>query len=76
MKDAWRGTPMAPDDDDVFDLASRIAPMLRLAPPHRNVARSPMDADPEVDPDAVDPRQAALDARSRWKKDAWKSARR
>lgn len=76
LKDAWRGTPMAPDDDDVFDLASRIAPMLRLAPPHRNVARSPMDADPEVDPGAVDPRQAALDARSRWKKDAWKSARR
>jgi hypothetical protein len=73
LRDAWRGSPMAPDDDDVFDLASRIAPMLGLAPPHRNVTRSPMDADPDAE---IDPRQAAIDARSRWKRDAWKTSAR
>ena len=79
LRDAWRGSPLAPDDDDVFDLATKIAPMLGLAAPKRTVARAPMDGQPpaDVDPDAeIDPRQAALDARSRWKKDAWKSARR
>jgi hypothetical protein len=76
LKDAWKpGSPIA-SDDDVFDLATKIAPMLGLAPPKRNVTRSPMDADPDPggDPGAeIDPRQAAIDARSRWKKDAWKT---
>jgi hypothetical protein len=72
---------MAPDDDDVFDLASKIAPMLGLAPPKRNATRAPMDGqpDPDQDPDAdtaIDPRQAALDARRRWKTDAWKTSHR
>jgi hypothetical protein len=79
IRDAWRGTPMAPDDDDVFDLATNLAPLLHLPLPIRT--RGPMDAadpDADVDPGTVDPRQAAIDARSRWKKDAWKktSARR
>ena len=33
LRDAWRGSPMAPDDDDVFDLATKIAPMLGLRRP-------------------------------------------
>jgi hypothetical protein len=74
LKDAWRGTPMAPDDDDVFDLATKLAPLLHLPQPIRT--RGPMDAadpDANVDPGTVDPRQAALDQRARWKKDAWKT---
>ncbi len=75
LRDAWTGKPWEPDDDDAFDMASRIAPMLGLAPPHRNVARSPMDADPyaDQDPAAIDPREAALAARDKYKRDAWKT---
>jgi hypothetical protein len=82
LKDAWKqGSPLASsDDDDMFEIASHIAPMLGITPPKRNVTRSPMDADPDanVDPGTVDPRQAALDARNCWKTNAWKktSARR
>jgi hypothetical protein len=73
LKDAWKGTPMAPDDGDVFDLAQRLAPLFHLPQPIGT--RAPMDADPDanVDPDEIDPGQAAIDARSRWKKDAWKT---
>jgi hypothetical protein len=67
VRDAWRGTPMAPDDRDVFELAQRLAPLFHL--PQPIATRAPMDADPS----AVDPRQAALDRRSAWKKDAWKT---
>jgi hypothetical protein len=58
LRDAWKpGSPMAStDDDDMYEIASRIAPMLGLAPPKRNAAR--MDADPDADPGAVDPRQS------------------
>jgi hypothetical protein len=79
LKDAWKGTPMAPDDGDVFDLAQRLAPLFHL--PQPIATRRPMDGqlpgqDPDQDPDennATDPRQAALDQRARWKKDAWKT---
>jgi hypothetical protein len=76
VRDAWRGTPMAPDDRDVFELAQRLAPLFHL--PQPIATRAPMDADPDanVDPDEIDPRQAAIDARSRWKKDAWKTSAR
>ena len=79
VRDAWRGTPMAPDDRDVFELAQRLAPLFHL--PQPIATRRPMDGqppgqDPDQDPDennATDPRQAALDQRARWKKDAWKT---
>jgi hypothetical protein len=76
IRDAWRGSPMAPDDRDVFELAQRLAPLFHLPAPI--ATRSPIDADPDadVDPGAVDPRQAALDARSRWKQGAWKTRAR
>ena len=49
--------------------------------PQPIATRRPMDGqppgqDPDQDPDennATDPRQAALDQRARWKKDAWKT---
>jgi hypothetical protein len=76
LRDAWRGSPMAPDDDDVFALATRIAPLLGLAPPKANATRSPMDGQPPADPDP-DPRaaaEAALADRARRKSQAWKTS--
>jgi hypothetical protein len=76
IKDAWRGSAMAPDDDDVFALATRIAPLLGLAPPKANATRSPMDGQPPADPDP-DPRaaaEAALADRARRKSQAWKTS--
>jgi hypothetical protein len=74
LRDAWRGSPMAPDDDDVFALASRIAPMLGLAPPKRSATRSPTPMDADIDPRAA--AEAALSDRSKWKQSAWKTGAR
>jgi hypothetical protein len=84
LRDAWKpGSPLASsDDDDMYEIANRIAPMLGLAPPKRNITRRPMDADPDQDPDqdqdqaGSDRVQAALDARARYKRDAWKTRAR
>jgi hypothetical protein len=68
---AWRGQTVA--SQDLFKLASELAPLLGLASPKPFATRSPAS---DADPDADDPRQAALAARSRWKSDAWKSRAR
>jgi hypothetical protein len=74
LRDAWRGSAMAPDDDDVFALATRIAPLLGLAPPKANATRSSMDGQPPADPDPRAAAEAALADRARRKSQAWKTS--
>jgi hypothetical protein len=72
-RNAWRTPPTA--SQDVFELATQLAPLLGLPPP-KPATRSPTANDGQAavaSRDGIDPREAAYAERSQRKRDAWRT---